>query len=76
VKTTLYMDKVQDSYAICPEKLLKNEYCSLAISGQSASTYETHAPKTASYRALCSCRTSLVVKRQLVSEWAEMSYKG
>lgn len=26
VKTTLYSDRVHDSYAICPEKLLKNEY--------------------------------------------------
>lgn len=27
VKTTLYNDNVHDSYAICPEKLLKNENC-------------------------------------------------
>ena len=27
VKTTLYKDRVQDSYAIWPEKLLKNENC-------------------------------------------------
>jgi hypothetical protein len=26
VKTTLYKDNVHDSLAICPEKLLKNEY--------------------------------------------------
>src|SRR5882757_229219 len=27
VNTTLYNDNVHDSYAIWPEKLLKNEYC-------------------------------------------------
>lgn len=59
VKTTLYSDSVQDSYAIWPEKLLKKENCSLHEEISTKRQWNWNTPKTVSCIIRCSCRTSL-----------------
>ena len=59
MKTTLYRDNVHDSYAICPEKLLKNEYYIAVSVGTIFDHLPLNEPRTVSCRARYSCRMNL-----------------